>query len=183
MRYEYFKVIGLQRSGTNWINQLILHNFYVNSIPKYPMYKHLTPLGIKRGALSEARQGATDLKNLKLRDDMFFIGTQKPFNVWRKSIGRNSRDFYSSHNFKDRKTAHREVWDSWDQWKNSKLHKQNFYFKPYLSWLDNWPVYLAEIEQLTGWKRKHNEFQNVRPADVPKSGKNFRIERYKKGSK
>jgi len=49
--------------------------------------------------------------------------------------------------------------------------------------LDNWPEHLEDIELITGWQRKHAEFQNVRAHDVPLSGRNFRIERYKKGSK
>jgi len=181
MKYEYYKVIGLQRSGTNWINELIKHNFYVEPIPKYPMYKHLTPLGVQPGKLKELLPGATDLKNLELRDDMFFIGTQKPFELWKKSIKRKSVDFYRSHNYD--KNPFTEVWNSWDVWKNTKVHKKNFYFQPYLKWLDNWPEYLEDIQTITGWQRKHAEFQNVRAHDVPLSGRHFRIERYKKGSK
>ena len=169
MNYKYFKVIGLQRSGTNWISEIITTNFS-DVRPSNTFWKHLTPLGVKKSKLSRR---ADTVRTLEFRDDTFYIATMKDFELWKKSIDRKPIDFYTTHNYNENI---KEVHDSWIHMRNDNLHKENFFYKNYLDWLKNWKSYCLEIEHMTGWKRKHKGFKE--PTTVSKST-DFNIEKYK----
>jgi hypothetical protein len=170
MNYKYFKVIGLQRTGTNWLREIITSNFNDLEVPE-TFWKHLTPLGVKEGKVT--RRYDSYYLDLKLRDDTFYIATMKDFDLWIKSLDRKPIDTYKTHMYNN---DIKEVFDSWNNWRDTQLSMKNFYFKNYTDWLKNWKIYFEEIESITGWKRKHSEI--IEPTSVPRST-DFALERYK----
>ena len=176
--YHSFKVLGLQRSGTNWLKNLISHNFLINPYPDKIYWKHLTPLGVhndcKRKNSYLCRNFNTLFNtqhlNLNLEDGtIFYIAVQKKIDLWCKSIHRKPVDFRYTHRCTDLSDQRRlgaksleEVWNSWDNWKNISLQKSNFFFKDYLCWLEDWQVLLAQIHELTGWDKRFEQWYNVK---------------------
>jgi len=201
-KYGHFTVLGLQRSGTNWIEGLIKENFEVSSVRKWPdwaHWKHLTPLGVNPdfydpdGKPTPDRKIAVDhpqmfdLRHLDLwHEGVLHIGVQKKFSVWCDSINRNPVDFRQSHNHPDPEAASKllpealyVVYKEWDTWKSNHVNrKHNFIFKTYDQWLDNWPEILSEIHEKTGWERSNKTWVNVNPKSVFLSG-NFDIKMYR----
>ena len=171
MSYQYFNTIGLQRSGTNWLAELILNNFDVER--KKTFWKHLTPLGCKITKKTKSNYFHKD--SLILRNDVFFIATFKEFNSWSQSLDRSIVDFNRTHNTIST-NPRREVFDSWINWSAQQKHLKNFYCKNYLDWLDNWQNHLDEIKKITGWKMKHSQWKDV--GNVPRSP-NFDIKNYR----
>ena len=158
MKYNNYFVVGLQRTGTNWLNHLIRDNFKIEAIPrdfKNPKYfwKHRTELPIQ--PKSQACK-----KPFVLSPDVFYIATSKDFPLWKISIDRKCVDVYRTHKTTNPKDL-REIHDSWQVIKNKHLHEENFYYHNYIDWLNNWEKYLAEIAEITKWERKHSNFVNV----------------------
>lgn len=165
MKYSKFKVLGLQRTGTNWINELIKNNFSVEE--EQGFWKHLTPLGVKKNAPLRHFKSYFDIK-----DDTFYILVSKPKKMWKISIERNCVDFYKTHKVSNLD----EVYNSWISWKNDVVINKNFYYNDYNFWLDNWEDYLKEISNLTGWQFKNYNVLNT--TKVPMSP-NFNISNYR----
>lgn len=153
MKYKFFDVIGLQRTGTNWLRLVVETNYDVERNNTF--WKHMTPLGTVTRPTIEDK---TNLKNFYLRDDTFYIATLKDYDVWMDSLtNRKSADAFRSHNSKNM----HEIWNSWNTWKDSNLESDNFYYKNYLDWLQNWKEYFTEIEKITGWVRKTKDLTSV----------------------
>lgn len=167
--YKGFYVIGIQRSGTTWLTDLISNNFDTQYIQSF--WKHRTPLGVQDSLYCKKKVYENDLI---LDNNVFYIAVQKDYNTWLESIKRKKVDFRHTH-ITTQKDKFLEVYNSWDNWKNDQLQQENFYFKTYLDWLKDWETYLQEIEQLTGWKRKNATFKNV--SNVSQS-EDFDITRY-----
>jgi len=157
-------VIGLQRTGTNWINELIKKNFVVQ--PEKSFWKHLTPLGVKNKA--SIKNFST---NLTLNEQTLYIATSKDFDTWSKSLDRKIVDFNKTHKTSNRK----EVYQAWMEWKKSVIDKPNFYYHDYMHWLYNWQDILQEIYLITGWKKTFKFFRNVNNVPV---NKNFNKDNY-----
>lgn len=199
--FTNYHVVGLQRSGTNWIHRLMEHNF-----PDIPCYsnqahwKHLTPLGINPDWV-ENRHGkeqkafgyfpdAFDLQNLELENQsILFIGTHKTLDVWKASIRRRKVDFIQTHNHPDKGAAKHLmeaslncVWNSWESWRQDSMSKPNFYYRDYQDWFENWNIYLRDIQNITGWKPSTAKWENVDKHTVPFS-KHFNPNFYVKGDK
>jgi len=179
--YEHFIIVGLQRTGTNWIHSNLVQNFgnrYGNQ--KHDHWKHLTPLGGNREHWPNRTEMLLD--RLKLRDNLFYVATQKPFDMWLKSLDRFSANYWETHGHGEAsprngggKRAQIKVWNAWEEWKNQQLGKPNFYYHTYTDWLENWQTYFEEIKEITGWEQKTEEWENVpRVSNSP----NFDITRY-----
>lgn len=164
MAYKRFKVLGLQRSGTNWISTLINQNFKIDEEAGF--WKHLTPLGVKNS--SSVKPFTT---SIVINSDTFYILVKKDFANWSKSIHRQPEDFYNTHTSNNLEV----VYQSWTKLKNNLLQNNNMYFRDYLDWLNNWEGYLNEIQAITGWQKRYEEFINV--SKVPRSH-NFNINNY-----
>jgi hypothetical protein len=168
MTYNKFKSIGLQRTGTNWLNQLVFDNFEVGRAGGF--WKHLTPLGVVKENPYMHEQYYAD--NLTINDDCFYIVTYKDFDTWVESLKRKPADFYKTHNTKT-DLPEQEVYNIWIEWANSHSNKENFYCKNYIDWLQNWKDYLIEIQQITGWQRKSSNW--VEPEVIHMSGPTSRF--------
>ncbi len=175
MLYNKFKVVGLQRTGTNWLNELIKENFVVEP-DVGTFWKHMTPLGVNQMTFKKFQHGRTisnmDLKNFILDDNTFYIATSKDYNIWLESLERNPEDFYITHSTKSTK----DVYNAWYNWKKHQLYKKNFIYHNYVQWLNNWEDYLEDIHNITKWKKKHRYYVNVN--NVPRSS-NFNLNNYK----
>ena len=179
--YSNYKVIGLQRTGTNWLNELIKHNFKIDQEDeKTTFWKHLTPIGTKELAKSRSKNGllmgTVKIEDLYLNNTTLYIATSKEYNLWMQSLKRNAEDFYLTHNDSSIK-----VYNSWHEWKNSQQNKENFIYYDYIDWLDNWKDYLEEIHIKTRWVKKYGTFKNVETL-IPRN-KNFNISNYVKRGK
>lgn len=178
--YRSYHVIGLQRSGTNWLNELIKINFYVEPATD-TFWKHLTPAGTKRTAQYKGYfdpWGCT-VQDLYLKDHIFYIATSKEWDLWQVSINRNGEDINKTHSWITRKgdtAGTKRVYDIWCHWRNKQIDKDNFYWCDYLDWLHNWEEHLKNIQDQTGWKRRNNHFVPVEYA-VPRN-KKFNINNY-----
>lgn len=175
--YNNYKVIGLQRTGTNWLNELIKHNFKIEpEVEKTTFWKHLTPIGTKELAKARSKNGflmgMVNVEDLYLNDTTLYIATSKEYNIWVQSLKRNAEDFYLTHS--DPSTT--KVYNSWHEWKNSQQNKQNFIYHDYIDWLNNWKDYLEEIHIKTKWMKKHDTFRNTE-TPIPRN-KNFNISNY-----
>jgi hypothetical protein len=153
--YNNYHVIGLQRTGTNWINDLIHHNFEVEPV-QTGFWKHLTPLGATPRRKPEYLKWKWKSEDLVLNSNTLYIATSKRKSVWEKSLKKNSEDFSFTH----RKSSD-EVYEAWHKWKDSQKHKENFLFYYYDEWYNNWETYLEEIYLITKWKKKHNNFKDI----------------------
>lgn len=169
--YKKYHVIGLQRTGTNWLNELIQYNFYVEPT-QADFWKHLTTLGVK-SRRNYWRQWNVMEKDLFLKDDTFYIATSKDWELWCESLRKNAEDFSKSHRGVIYKNPNgtRDVYNAWHDWKNKQLSCDNFVYHNYLDWFKNWQTYLEDIHKATGWKKKHSFYKDV-PYDIPRS-KNF----------
>jgi len=159
--YKSYHVIGLQRTGTNWLNELIKLNFYVEPALD-TFWKHLTPMGTKHRAQHRGYfdpWGCTK-QDLYLKDHIFYIATSKEWDLFVESINRNAEDFGKTHNrvTRAKPDATRLVYDAWCNWRNHQIGKDNFYWCDYLHWLNNWEEELKIIQYQTGWKRRNNHF-------------------------
>lgn len=174
--FEEYHVIGLQRTGTNWINELIKLNFEV-SPTNYSFWKHLTPIGT-RPINGHYLHWKISTKDLILKDNVFYIATSKEFNLWQKSLRRNAEDFSITHKgvVEYNQKSTKIIYDSWHSWKNEQIVKPNFFYKDYMDWLENWELHLNEIHIKTGWKKRHEKFVNTKNP-VPRSPQ-FNIDNY-----
>lgn len=174
--YKKFHVIGLQRTGTNWLNQLILHNFDVEPALD-TFWKHLTPAGTKWQYQHKIDPWGSVESELYLKDDIFYIATSKEWDLFCASINRNAEDFPRSHKYVKRNDPKgtRKVYDMWFEWAEDQKEKPNFFWRDYMDWLHNWEAYFEYLEKRTGWKRKNKQFFNV--TNVPQS-KKFDINNY-----
>lgn len=163
-----FKIIGLQRTGTNWLNELIKENFIVEE-DDGNFWKHLTPFGTKANARLLHYKGSPS--DLILQSDTFYIATSKDYDLWLKSLTRNCEDFYVTHTSTNKKF----IYDSWHKWIKENSNKKNLFYRNYMNWLTDWETSFEEIEQITGWERRHDAFKNV--SKVPQSP-NFKLENY-----
>jgi hypothetical protein len=174
--YKKYHVIGLQRTGTNWLNKLIQHNFEVEPALD-TFWKHLTPAGTKWQHQHRLDPWGCTVQELYLKDDIYYIATSKNWELFCDSIRRNAEDFPKTHNLVRRKDIKgtRQVYDMWMTWAAQKIGEPNFYWHDYLDWLQNWEVYFEYLEKKNNWKRKHKKFENV--THVPRSP-NFDINNY-----
>lgn len=181
MNIENFHVVGLQRTGTNWIKTLILKNFYVCHNDTF--WKHLTNLNVKSSFLRLNKEnGQLDLLNknywsLSVKNNVFYISTSKEYNLWLTSLKRNPMDFYISHDTKTSNTE-LEVYNEWNKWKNIQINNKNFYHKDYVDWLNNWKIYFEEIEHLNKWKRKFSKFKNIEKNEITYPMSTFDVKNY-----
>lgn len=167
--YRGFKVVGLQRTGTNWISELIKKNFVIEEYD-YGFWKHLTPLGTKENANLAHYSGK--IEDLVLDETIFYIATSKTYKLWLQSLARSRQDFDVTHS-----TSNTElIYDSWFLWKDKVINKRNFYYHDYIEWLNKWEQKLEEIEQITGWQKRYNAFYNV--TGIVNYSPNFNIENY-----
>jgi hypothetical protein len=174
MKYNQFKAIGLQRTGTNWLNQLVFDNFEVDRASHF--WKHLTPLGVKQDD-PIYNHAQYDSKHLTIHDDCLYIVTYKDFDVWRESIKRKPVDFHKTHNTKTESPLE-EVYNVWMDWANSQSHKENFYMKNYVDWLQNWKTYLLEVQEIAGWERKSDNWLEPKIVHVSGPASRFDKSRY-----
>ena len=177
MKYEFFIVLGLQRTGTNWVKSIIDTNLSgKNGERVFNHWKHLTPLGVQE---KKYIPETMDPDRLNLRDDVLYVATQKPLEMWRTSVTKFPANYNNTHKYtKERpREFQEEIWNSWDQWKNEQMHRPNFYFKEYIDWLYNWETYLAEIQDMTGWERIQDKWTNVERVNM---SPDFDITRYPK---
>lgn len=176
--YKKFHVIGLQRTGTNWLNQLILNNFHVEqATPTDTFWKHLTPAGTKWIFQRNLRPWPCTKDDLHIKDDIFYIATSKEWDIFQESINRNAEDLPQSHNkigTNDPRGTLR-VYNMWFEWAKDQEEKPNFFWKDYMDWLHNWEYHFARIEKITGWKRKNKPFLNV---DYVPQSEDFDISNY-----
>ena len=183
MKYQYFVILGLQRTGTNWIHANLVKNLSGKwGNQKLDVWKHLTPLGGNRQEWPNRTEMLVD--RLNLRDDVFYVATQKPFDMWETSVNRFGGNYYFTHNHSQdtsdqtpptKKLAKIEIWNAWEQWKDKQLGKPNFYYHTYMDWLQNWQTYFEEIQEITGWERLTEEWENVPKVS---NSPNFDITRY-----
>lgn len=92
------KILGLQRSGTNWIEFLIRRNLdvYVYSSPLVPFFKHALP---DESIINRYKSGElviTEVPSQYVHDnpDELFIIIRKPLDKWIASIRRNPADLH-----------------------------------------------------------------------------------------
>lgn len=178
--YNLYAVIGLQRTGTNWINELVRHNLDIKSDNKHGSrycWKHWTPLGLRETCHYKKYANPIFLH----MDNCFYIATSKPFDMWVKSLERWTKsDFNYSHQIPTGCVTpdqqYKAVYEAWHEWKDLQKGRPNFYFKTYLDWLDNWKEYLDEISHIGQFKKRVSSFQNVKR--VPMNSE-FNIRRYK----
>lgn len=181
MSYEFFIITGLQRTGTNWVQSLLVSNFHSRIGNKYyDHWKHLTPLG----GHPQKWRSEMDLSRLTLREDVLYVATSKPFEMWCDSVNRFGANYYITHNHSQDVSvenpettgiAQKEIWEAWESWKQDQIGKPNFYYHTYVDWLKNWQTYIQEVQDIAGWKRRTDEWIN--PSRVSNSP-NFDITRY-----
>ena len=184
-KYIAAKVMGLQRTGTNWISSLIKLNFNVpelerlfwkhKTIPyptKYPYFNLLHGLDIKKDDISPVFK----YSQVAHAADVFYILVSKDYDLWMESIDRNAVDVYMTHQGINGRHDLKKLHDAWMATKDALSEKDNVYYRRYEDWYVNWKEYLEEIEQLTGWERKHDEFLDTK--DVSMSP-NFDRDNYK----
>lgn len=168
--YDYAFCMGLQRTGTNWISTLIHENFET-IVASNIFWKHLTPFGVKQpyhGFLHPLPPNSPPEKKFFMYDtitlprNVFFLLTSKDFDLWVESIDRKAADVYMTHNGIHGRNDLDKLHKVWFQMKDEILTRfpDNAYYQRYEDWYTNWETYLAEIEQMTGWKRKHDTFVN-----------------------
>jgi len=157
VKYKHYHVIGLQRTGTNWLHATVKENFEVTR--KQTFWKHLTPLGQNpnyhniHGPLGSL---------LELDPDVFYIVTCKNFDAWCQSIKKRRVDFWISHNFPNSEEKKIEdIYYAWVKWKNNNINKKNFFYKNYEDWNKNWKTYFSEIEKITGWQKKYDNYITI----------------------
>jgi hypothetical protein len=177
--YENYQSLGMERSGTNWLNQLILINFEVNSIKENKSFwKHLTPLGVKENLFKNNNKSYINIESLILKDSTFYIGSYKEYDTWIKSIKNKSYHIHV-HNTKTN-FPEKEIYNSWLNWAKSQLHKENFYMKKYTDWLKNWKSYLSEIKQITNWQIKEPEWVETKHVPLSEFSNEFYRNKYLK---
>jgi hypothetical protein len=156
VKYKHYHVIGLQRTGTNWLHATVKENFVVER--KQTFWKHLTPKG-QNPNYHNVHGPAGSL--LCLDPDVFYIATCKDFDTWCQSINKRRVDFWVSHIFPNEEKHFEDIYYPWIKWKNANLHKENFYYKDYKDWNSNWQQYFDEIKEITGWYKKHDNYITV----------------------
>jgi len=121
MNYKKFKVVGLQRSGTNWIAALISKNFVVQEDLTTTFWKHLTPMGVKN--TQECSEPFYQLENFVIRPDTFYVATKKNFQLWTESIKRKPMDTHRTHI-----GSLDQIHDSWCGWAKDQSSQENFFY-------------------------------------------------------
>lgn len=94
------KVIGLQRSGTNWLEHLIRKNLEVFTVlghVDHPFWKHHLPTDqfrfIKDGdKVIRNQMESTPIERFRGSPDVHLVLVRKQLNSWIKSLGRNCAD-------------------------------------------------------------------------------------------
>lgn len=98
MKIAKVKVIGLQRSGTNWLTELIKLNFNVAVYddPANPFFKHALPGEYQFEEFGSGKLITTEmpLQYIALHHDEFFILIFKPIEKWILSIKNNRVDLH-----------------------------------------------------------------------------------------
>lgn len=98
---ERIKVIGLQRSGTNWIEQLIRLNMdiIVYDDPIVPFFKHALPNEYEIQAYREGKMVNTfiPVDYIDSHPKELFILVKKPVDKWIISIRKNHADLQMKH--------------------------------------------------------------------------------------
>jgi hypothetical protein len=154
LKFEYYHVIGLQRTGTNWLHSLVKKNFKVKR--KQNFWKHLSPIGQNENYHNVHGPAGSDLT---LDPNVFYIVTNKDFGKWIESIKKRRVDFWTSHNFPDKENkTFEDVYYPWQEWKNSNLNKENFFYRDYEDWNSNWKKHFETIAKLTGWEKLQEDF-------------------------
>jgi len=160
--YVSYQVLGLQRTGTNWLKELIQHNFYIKPVNE-GFWKHLTPLGGKESYSKRFNQWKYKPQDLILENNILYIATSKELNLWLNSLRKNAEDFYLAQNetLRNNTDSAVKVYNAWHNWKKQQLSKTNFIYHDYIDWMNKWETYLLDIENKTGWKRKHKTFKDI----------------------
>lgn len=202
MKYNNFHAIGLHRSGTKWLSGLMEENFeVVQTTHLVPFWKHLCPIGGSyridqiHQKMSSYHETAFDpIHCWNLPDNIFFLVTHKPYDMWVESVLRNPKDFEYAYDFGlisepgtyprvyyemthpdlDMEKVQR-IYDSWMEFAEYNSGKENFFWRPYIDWLNNWEEYLGMIETRTGWKRKHNEWVPITQSVDDIAGFDYRL--------
>lgn len=187
--YKKRHVLGLQRSGTNFLDALISENFECTVDKKPRFWKHLTPYGVKEEFLQIIQDPQRDKimmdPNLynsnhltNLRNDVFYVCISKDYNTWIQSIKRMSAEFYKSHNLQTVSNPERDIYNTWHEWLNACIDKRdNIYYNTYKNYLVNTENCLREIQQKTNWKLKNSTYVTSIDYTVAKN-KHFDISNY-----
>lgn len=176
MIYKNYQVIGLQRTGTNWLNDLVKHNFEVEPVSK-GFWKHLTPLG-GRPRTKRYLHWKHKAEDLILEDNVFYVATSKDWDTWLDSLNRNAQDFSITHAgvFRNNIPSTKKVYEAWHDWRIQNQDMPNFFYRDYLDWLNNWKEYFDKIHVITKWKKKHKTFEDI--TWKVENSRNYDPERY-----
>lgn len=176
MNYKKVKVIGLQRSGTNWLTQLIKINLNIEVYENHiiPFFKHAFPSEHQLKLYITKEQITTEMpiKYIALHPEELFIMVYKPLSKWIASIKKNKVDLPSKHpeiyknDILDEEAA-RDLWKYYMQmWEKIKL--PNFHIILYDEVLTDYIEFLKFLETKFNIKKNNLPgYKNV--THVPQS--------------
>lgn len=189
MAINQVKVIGLQRSGTNWLTELVRHNFDVKVHEGWDCtygWKHALPsetmMVHKDGRVSN--WGLPMGQLVQWVDDLLVLVVVKDLDSWKKSITKNraglkqKRQWCFRDGYLDLDIATRFYYQYINDWqrisvshysdRGLKSKKPRITTLKYESLLDNPIGYMKSIESDYNLKPKRQLFENVKR--VPQSG-------------
>ena len=167
--------MGLQRSGTNWINQLIKLNFCIETHdePMAPFFKHAMPDETIWRAYANNAEVSTPVPEAYIgtHPDEIFILVVKEKQKWIESILRNPADLKQKRPviFNNGAIDVLKASALYDFYHNrwSKLNYHNLLFVSYETVLSDVNSFLRGISILFGLERKRKKWEN--PSKVPRS--------------
>ena len=170
--YKKVKILGLQRSGTNWLEQLVRANMDVEvyADPVEPFFKHALPnetdIPSKSG---ETIHTAVPLNYIRNHPEELFIVVFKPGELWVKSINKKKVDLQQKRpwlfNQQDRIVKLRalifhEVYvNTWNE-----LSLKNLLVVPYLEILSDYELFLEKLSLEFGIPLKRDKLVDIKKA-------------------
>lgn len=165
------KILGLQRSGTNWLTQLVKKNLDVQVYedPLQPFFKHALPFEDSVVVRSSNEKVKTPVpeKYIQSNPDELFIVVYKPAELWVKSIEKKrvdleqKRPFIFDTNGAIDKQEALLFWNSYMKaW--TDLQFPNLVVVSYLDVLENFTQLLAYLVMNSGIEAKRHPFVNIR---------------------
>ena len=178
--YDYFLTIGLQRTGTKWLSELIKSNF--KTFEAEYVWKHLTPLGVYP---DEYRENPHIFKWSRMEEavrDYFIVAVYKDYDQWYTSLLKNNdpsvRDPYSNVDFFDTHNTDNTlpydarvsmVYTSWMKWVDTIKDQDNVYLTSYNNWLNDPEYHLEAVYEKSGFSKLYKDWIAVdRNLDDPK---------------
>ncbi len=163
--YKKVKIIGLQRSGTNWLSQLIKVNLDIDvyTDPLLPFFKHALPDESEIVIQSTNKSVITPVPAEYIADhpDELFIVIYKPRKAWLESIERKKVDLQQKRPFlfdNENNLVHEEAAKFYDNYMKAWLDlcQPNLLIVSYLDVLYNFSLFLLRLKkrQKIGAKRK-----------------------------